>query len=56
MGKPVYRGDDPNSSIDKARDVELRSNMGKHKKTVSAAFVITMLVSPWPVPEGIVAQ
>jgi hypothetical protein len=30
--------------------------MWKHKKTVSAAFVITMLVSPWPVQEGIVAQ
>ena len=30
--------------------------MGKHKNIVSAAFVITMLVSPWPVPEAIVAQ
>jgi hypothetical protein len=30
--------------------------MWKHKKTVSAAFVIMMLVSPWPVPTGIVAQ
>ena len=30
--------------------------MWKHKKTASAAFVITMLVFPWPVPEAIVAQ
>jgi hypothetical protein len=35
---------------------ELRSNMWKHKKTVSAAFVITMLASPWAVPKGILAQ
>ena len=30
--------------------------MWKHKKAVSAAFVITMLVSPWPIPEVVVAQ
>ena len=30
--------------------------MWKHNKTVSAAFVIMMLVSPWPAPRGIVAQ
>jgi len=30
--------------------------MWKHKKTVSAAFVIAMLVSCWPVPETVVAQ
>jgi hypothetical protein len=35
---------------------ELRSNMWKHKKTVSAAFVIAMLVSCWPVPETVLAQ
>ena len=29
--------------------------MWKHR-TVSAAFVIMMLVSPWPVPKSIVAQ
>jgi hypothetical protein len=30
--------------------------MWKHNYWVSAAFVITMLVSPWPAPEAIVAQ
>ena len=30
--------------------------MWKHKKTVSAAFVIAMLVSCWPAPETVVAQ
>jgi hypothetical protein len=30
--------------------------MWKHKKTVSAAFVIAMLVSPWPIPKVAVAQ
>ena len=30
--------------------------MWKHKKAVSATFVITMLVSPWPIPEVVVAQ
>jgi hypothetical protein len=34
----------------------MRPNMWKHKKTVSATFVIAMLVSPWPVPEAIVAE
>jgi hypothetical protein len=30
--------------------------MCKHKNIMSAAFVIAMLVSPWPVPESTFAQ
>jgi hypothetical protein len=30
--------------------------MWMHMKIVSAAFVIAMLISCWPVPEGVVAQ
>jgi hypothetical protein len=30
--------------------------MWKQTNVISAAFVIAMLVSPWPVPEAVVAQ
>ena len=30
--------------------------MSKNKRILSAAFVIAMLVFPWPIPEVVVAQ